>query len=205
MAQLVKRLIDIVVSTSALILLGPLFAIVAMWVRLDSAGPILFRQSRLGRGAKQFSILKFRTMQDHAPDVRNPDGSAFSSECDPRVTRIGRWLRLTSLDELPQLWNVLRGDMSLVGPRPDQADQIEFYSGEDHRKLAVRPGITGLAQISGRNRISWAQRRLLDREYVARWSLSLDIAILLRTIPYVLLRQDIHEEKVNVTCRTPES
>jgi lipopolysaccharide/colanic/teichoic acid biosynthesis glycosyltransferase len=189
----VKRLIDILVSAVALLLLSPLLAAVAIAVRVTSAGPVFFRQWRLGRRGVPFSILKFRTMVQNAPDVRNPDGSTFSGLADPRVTSLGRWLRATSLDELPQLWNVLVGEMSLVGPRPDQVDQLRFYTCEERSKLDVRPGMTGLAQISGRNAISWERRKALDREYVARWSLEMDLAILFKTIPYVLRRADIHE------------
>jgi lipopolysaccharide/colanic/teichoic acid biosynthesis glycosyltransferase len=131
-------------------------------------------------------------MYTNAQDLRNPDGSAYSSDTDPRVTPVGRLLRQTSLDELPQLINVLRGEMSLVGPRPDQLDQLRFYSEQEKRKLLVKPGITGLAQISGRNNIPWERRKALDIEYVERQSFWLDLQILAKTIPYVLLRKDIH-------------
>jgi undecaprenyl phosphate N,N'-diacetylbacillosamine 1-phosphate transferase len=136
--------------------------------------------------------VKFRTMRVDAPDLRNPDGSAFAGREDPRVTPAGRLLRATSLDELPQLWNVLRGEMSLVGPRPDQPDQLLFYSGREKRRLLVKPGLTGLAQISGRNGIPWSARKALDVEYVERRSFRLDLAILWRTVPSVVLRRGIH-------------
>jgi lipopolysaccharide/colanic/teichoic acid biosynthesis glycosyltransferase len=130
-------------------------------------------------------MLKFRTMVANAPDLRNPDGSTYSGADDPRVTPLGRLLRKTSLDELPQLWNVVRGDMSLVGPRPDLPDQSRHYSADDWRRLEVRPGITGLAQVSGRNELPWSERRALDLRYVAGMSLGLDLRILLRTLPGV--------------------
>ncbi|MCZ2146665.1 MAG: sugar transferase [Bryobacterales bacterium] len=193
MKRFVKRCIDMVLSSIALVLMLPLFLLLAALVRVSSPGPILFRQVRLGRLGRPFLIAKFRTMHDKAEDLRNPDGSAFCGEEDARVTPLGRLLRKTSLDELPQLWNVLSGDMSLVGPRPDQADQLQYYSDDEMIKLQVRPGITGLAQISGRNQINWQERKRLDAEYVRKWSLAQDLSILMRTIPYVALRRGIHE------------
>ena len=181
----VKRLLDVAVAAAALAGLAPLLGVIALAVRADSAGPVLYRAARVGRGGRSFPMLKFRTMVANAPDVRNADGSTYSGADDPRVTSLGRWLRRTSLDELPQLWNVLRGDMSLVGPRPDLPDQTRHYSPADWRRLAVRPGITGLAQVSGRNGLSWHDRRALDVEYVDAMSLALDARILLRTLPLV--------------------
>jgi len=187
-----KRLIDMLGAGVALALLSPLIAAVALAVKLTSSGSVIFRQRRLGRNGRPFDVYKFRSMRVDAPDVRNPDGSAFSGEDDPRVTAVGRFIRKTSLDELPQLLNVLVGDMSLVGPRPDQVDQIRFYDEVEKRKLLVKPGITGLAQISGRNDISWKMRKALDVRYVDERSLLMDLEILARTIPYVLLRKGIH-------------
>jgi len=169
-------------------------ALIVLAVRLSSPGPVLFRQWRLGLNERPFQLLKFRTMIHNAPDLRNPDGSAYIGADDPRVTPLGHFLRATSLDELPQLINVLRGEMSLVGPRPDQLDQLRFYTDREKEKLKVRPGLTGLAQISGRNRISWEQRKALDVEYVKRKSFWLDLCILARTIPYVVLRKDINSD-----------
>lgn len=199
MATRLKRIVDITGSLIALLLLLPLLALIAVAVRVTSRGPVIFRQQRLGLAGIPFSILKFRTMQHRAMDIRNADGSAYSADDDPRVTVLGKWLRRTSLDELPQFWNVLRGDMSLVGPRPDQMDQLRYYTPEDRAKLRMRPGITGLAQISGRNRISWEVRRQLDSEYVNRWSFGRDIVILLKTVPYVLLRRDINTRGNNAS------
>ena len=127
-------------------------------------------------------MLKFRTMYVGTPDLRNPDGSTFNAAQDARVTSIGAWLRRTSLDELPQLWNVLRGDMSLVGPRPDLVDQLRYYDAADRRRFNVRPGSTGLAQVSGRNSLTWKERRTIDLEYVGSQSLLLDVRILWRTL-----------------------
>lgn len=196
-----KRVVDIAVSSTALVFLSPLLTLIAIVIRLDSPGSIFFRQKRLGRRGVPFTCYKFRTMIEDAPDLRNADGSTFNSKTDARVTHIGRFLRAASLDELPQLLNVLAGEMTLVGPRPDQVDQARFYSGNEWRRNVVKPGMTGLAQISGRNAISWAARKQLDLEYVANQSLSLDLKILRRTIPYVLGRRDVHINQFQETAR----
>lgn len=187
-----KRVLDVVIAMAALVVLLPVIMLGAIAVKLSSPGPILFSHWRLGQHGKPFRLWKLRSMYFQSPDIRNPDGSAYTGPNDCRVTPIGRFLRATSLDELPQLLNVLRGDMSLVGPRPDLIDQYVLYSEEERRKLLVKPGLTGLAQISGRNAISWTQRKALDAEYVQQRSLRLDLLILLRTIPYVCLRRDVH-------------
>ncbi|MEO8425614.1 MAG: sugar transferase [Verrucomicrobiota bacterium] len=186
-----KRALDIIVSATALVVLSPMLLFLALLVRLTSRGPALFCQERLGRHGTPFEFYKFRTMRLNAPDIRNPDGSTFNAEDDPRVTPVGRFLRKTSLDELPQLINVLKGEMSLVGPRPDKTDQAKLYTEQDRRKLLVKPGITGLAQISGRNTITWEQRKRLDVHYVENQSLCLDFRILFKTLPYVVLRRDV--------------
>jgi lipopolysaccharide/colanic/teichoic acid biosynthesis glycosyltransferase len=191
LCTIAKRVIDLVVAGAAMLTLSPLFIILFLIVRGSSKGSALFLQDRLGLNGKPFRLLKFRSMYENAPDLRNPDGSAVTSLNDPRVTPVGRFLRRTSLDELPQLINVLKGDMSLVGPRPDQVDQIRYYSEEEKRKLLVKPGITGLAQINGRNEIPWQKRKELDLEYVDRQSLWLDMQILLKTIPYVLAHRGV--------------
>ncbi|MBI4908889.1 MAG: sugar transferase [Acidobacteria bacterium] len=193
MEDVLKRLTDILIAFVAMVVLAPLLGFIWVAVRITSPGPAIFRQKRLGRHGVTFRICKFRTMRNGAPDLRNADGSAFTGQSDPRVTPLGAWLRATSLDELPQLWNVLAGEMSIVGPRPDQSDQLRYYSTADRVKLAMRPGITGLAQISGRNSISWEHRRQLDAHYVANWSLWRDFEILFKTFPYVFLRRGIHE------------
>lgn len=187
----IKRAIDITLSLLALSLFSPLFLVLSLLIKRDSRGPALFRQTRVGKDGKLFTCYKFRTMYVDAPDMRNPDGSTFNAENDPRVTRVGRFLRRTTLDELPQFINVLKGDLSLVGPRPDLVDQLKFYSEQDKKKLAVKPGMTGLAFISGRNTLPWERRRELDIEYIENYSLLLDLQILLKTIPYVLLSKNV--------------
>lgn len=189
-----KRALDVIVSAAFLLALSPVLVVCGLAVWLSSPGPILFRQMRLGIHGQPFRLLKFRSMYDNAPDLRNPDGSAYTSNQDLRVTRVGRLLRRTSLDELPQLVNVLRGEMSLVGPRPDQLDQIQFYTETERQKLSVRPGLTGLAQISGRNNIPWESRKALDVMYIARQSIWLDLAILAKTIPCVLRSCNINSD-----------
>jgi lipopolysaccharide/colanic/teichoic acid biosynthesis glycosyltransferase len=186
-----KRLIDVLGAATLLFVLAPVLLLSALAVRLSSPGPMLFRQRRLGLYGAHFTLLKFRTMRMDAPDLRNEDGSAYISKTDARVTTAGRVLRESSLDELPQLINVLRGEMSLVGPRPDQSDQLRFYTEPEKRKLCVKPGLTGLAQISGRNGITWRERKELDIVYVDRQSLRLDMSILLRTVPCILQRKNV--------------
>jgi undecaprenyl phosphate N,N'-diacetylbacillosamine 1-phosphate transferase len=196
-----KRAIDIAVSSVALALLSPFMMLIAIAIRLDSPGSVLCRQQRLARRGLAFRLYKFRTMIVDAPDIRNADGSTFNSPADARVTGVGRFLRRTSLDELPQLFNVLTGEMSLVGPRPDQVDQARFYTYAEWGRSEVKPGITGLAQINGRNAIRWAERTQIDLEYVRNQSLLLDLRILWQTIPYVLASQDIYITEVSEDVR----
>lgn len=189
-----KRIIDFVGAVLALIVFGPLMIVIAVLIKILDPGPIFFRQERLGKDAKSFRIFKFRSMKVNAPDVRNADGSAFTGDDDPRVTKLGRFIRKTSIDELPQFINVFSGEMSLVGPRPDQSNQLQYYTEAEKQKLSVKPGITGLAQISGRNSISWEDRKKLDVQYAQTRSVGMDIALMLKTIPYVLLRKDINSD-----------
>lgn len=182
-----KRSFDVVVSGAALILFSPLFALLALLIRLCLGSPVLFRQVRPGLLGRPFVMVKFRTMTD-ATDAEGrllPDGE--------RLTPFGRFLRSTSLDELPELWNVLRGDMSLVGPRPLLTAYLERYSPEQARRHEVRPGITGLAQVNGRNALTWAEKFRLDVEYVDTWTFALDLRILAKTVVAVLRREGIAE------------
>jgi exopolysaccharide biosynthesis polyprenyl glycosylphosphotransferase len=190
-----KRIIDVVGSMSGLILLAPLLLLLALVVKLTSRGPVLFVQERCGMRGRVFRFYKFRTMVADAEarkaelrHLNEMKGPAFKIRRDPRVTRLGTMLRKTSLDELPQLWNVLRGDMSLVGPRPPTVDEVELYTTQHAQRLSVTPGLTGLWQVSGRNALphfdQWIE---LDLRYVRTWSLWLDIRILARTVVVVLL------------------
>ena len=187
-----KRIFDVVVSAMALVVCAPIMLVIAVLVRATSAGPAIYRSNRLGYRGRRLEMLKFRTMVVAAPDLRNADGSTYNAADDPRVTGVGAWLRRTSLDELPQLWNVLIGDMSLVGPRPDLFDQQVHYSPQDFRRLEVRPGITGLAQTQGRNETSWAERRRLDVQYVDSHSFVGDLAILAKTIPRLIRSRGVY-------------
>jgi lipopolysaccharide/colanic/teichoic acid biosynthesis glycosyltransferase len=182
----VKRAADVAVAGVLLAALSPVLALIAVAVKVGSPGEAVFRQRRVGRAGRPFTIYKFRTMVKDAPS--SPLGTYCYAD-DPRITRVGRLLRATSLDELPQLWNVLRGDMSLVGPRPDLPHHVDRYTPAQRRRLELRPGITGWAQVNGRNGIGWDERIVLDLEYVARWSLRLDARILARTIAVVARRR----------------
>lgn len=176
---LVKRLIDYGVAAGGLVIGGPLMLAIAAAIRIDSPGGALFVQERLGRDGRPFKLLKFRTMRD-APIRYNPDGSTKLDPSDDRLTRVGRHLR-GALDELPQLINVLRGEMSLIGPRPDLVHQRELYGPGEERKLDALPGITGLAVVVGRTAIPWKQRVRIDVRYIECWSLGLDLKIIAQT------------------------
>lgn len=182
-----KRPIDVVASAAALTLLSPLLLGIAVWIRMTSPGPALFRQPRLGRGQETFEILKFRTMV-HRPSaaIDQVQEPVVTGGRDERITRAGRILRASSLDELPQLINILRGQMSLIGPRPVLPDQLSAIPTAHHDRFAVRPGLTGLAQVNGRRGLDWLAQLSFDSEYVQRCSLMLDINIVLRTIAVVL-------------------
>jgi exopolysaccharide biosynthesis polyprenyl glycosylphosphotransferase len=196
MVYAVKRATDVVGAGLGLLLLAPLFLLVAIAIKVDSRGPVFFRQLRRGRGGSAFSIVKFRTMCADAEQKRfelrefnEVGGPLFKIARDPRITRVGSFLRRTSIDELPQLWNVLRGDMSLVGPRPfvvHEADQIVGWAG---RRLDITPGVTGPWQVMGRNDLSFDEMTTLDYVYVTNWSLWWDVKILIKTIPAVLAKR----------------
>jgi FlaA1/EpsC-like NDP-sugar epimerase/dTDP-4-amino-4,6-dideoxygalactose transaminase/lipopolysaccharide/colanic/teichoic acid biosynthesis glycosyltransferase len=187
-SAVLKRVVDLVVATTGLVLGLPVMAIVAVLVRLQMGGPVLFRQCRLGRYAQSFKVLKFRTMTDD----RDADGGLLPD--DQRLTRLGRLLRSLSLDELPQLWNVLRGDMSLVGPRPLPVTYVRRYTPAEHRRHTVRPGLTGWAQVNGRNDVGWEERFALDVWYVENRSLWLDLRIVARTVVALARRNGISAE-----------
>ena len=178
-----KRAFDVLLAGVLLILLLPLLAMIAIVVKATSPGEVIFRQERVGREGGPFVIYKFRTMALHVP--RSALGS-YAYRDDPLITRVGRLLRRTSLDELPQLINVLKGDMSIVGPRPDLPHHVDKYTAFQRRRLQVRPGMTGWAQVSGRNELSWEARIKLDVEYIEQWSLFLDLSVLLKTFGAVL-------------------
>jgi lipopolysaccharide/colanic/teichoic acid biosynthesis glycosyltransferase len=186
-SEAVKRVVDIVGAAAGLAVAAPILALAACAIKLEDRGPVLFRQMRLGRDAQQFEILKLRTMTVDAELLRS-DGAVEAG--DPRITRIGAFLRRAAIDELPQLWHVLTGEMSLVGPRPVPPSHLERYDDEQRRRLDVKPGLTGWAQVHGRASLPWPERLALDVHYVDNQSLALDARILARTAG-VLLRRDI--------------
>jgi lipopolysaccharide/colanic/teichoic acid biosynthesis glycosyltransferase len=175
----VKRLFDIGAAVMGLIIAGPLWFVFVVLIRVDSKGPILFRQLRSGKNGRPFQMLKFRTMYERVPHLRNADGSAFVGRDDPRITRTGKFMREFSLDELPQLVNVLRGDMSLIGPRPEKTDYTAELPQWALAKLQVQPGCLNLPLIYGRNELSWEERNRLDVFYVENYTFALDLKILL--------------------------
>lgn len=185
LAAMIKRLIDILASLFCLLVLSPVLLLVFALVRIQMGSPVLFRQVRPGMNGKPFMMVKFRTMLDAVDAQGNPLPD------DQRLTRLGSFLRSTSLDELPELWNVLKGDMSLVGPRPLLMEYLPLYSPEQARRHEVRPGVTGWAQVNGRNALSWDEKFKLDVWYVDNQSLWLDIRILFLTVKKVLVREGI--------------
>ncbi|WP_288025571.1 sugar transferase [Arthrobacter sp.] len=186
--HVLKRLLDITLSAAALVVLLPVFAVLAILIRRDSAGDVFFRQERIGRTGEKFTIYKFRSMVQTAEEqlsglLASNEGSGplFKLRDDPRVTTVGKWMRKYSLDELPQFWNVLIGDMSLVGPRPALAREVDTYKAAVRRKLYIKPGLTGMWQVNGRSELNWKDSVRLDLYYVENWSLAGDLLILLRT------------------------
>ena len=184
---MLKRLLDIIIASIALILLSPLYAFVAYKVKKNLGSPVLFRQVRPGLYGKPFEMIKFRTMKDAVDEQGNP---LPDSE---RLTPFGQMLRSTSLDEMPELWNVIKGDMSIVGPRPLLMEYLPLYSPEQAKRHDVRPGMTGHAQVNGRNAISWEEKFKLDTWYVENQSVWLDFKIMLKTVKKVLAKDDINE------------
>ena len=204
--NIARRTLDIGVAAVVLLLMAPVIAVVALTVRLSSPGPVFFRQRRLGRSMRPFTVLKFRTMRADADSAlhrdyvrsligtdapENPPDNLYKLVVDPRVTKVGRFLRSWSLDEVPQLWNVLRGEMSLVGPRPVIEYEVEQYPDWYLRRFAVKPGLTGLWQVSGRNERTYEEMVRFDVEYAERRSLWMDLRILARTAIVVMRRQGV--------------
>jgi exopolysaccharide biosynthesis polyprenyl glycosylphosphotransferase len=195
---LVKRSTDVVLACSGLILLAPFMLIVAMLIRITSRGPAIFRQVRCGLNGRRFVFYKFRSMCNNAEELKaslehlNQKSTAFKIPKDPRLTPVGRWLRKFSIDEWPQLWNVLKGDMSLVGPRPAVPEEVERYQAWQRRRLRMRPGLTCLWALKGRDALDFETWMKMDMQYIDNWSLALDWNILLRTIPRVVIGKGAH-------------
>ena len=197
--HLAKRLVDVVGSAALLLVLSPVFAAVALWIKLDSPGPVFFAHTRLGANGRRFRCYKFRSMRADAHEILRKDARLYQvyqenhfklpADLDPRLTRAGRWLRKSSLDELPQVVNVLSGDMSLVGPRPIVEAEIRHYGNGAPLLLSLKPGMTGAWAVNGRSGIGYPHRAWMELEYIRGWSLLTDINILLRTIPVVVNRR----------------
>ena len=188
-----KRLFDIILSLIGLPFFLILLLIIAPIIYFTDNGNIFYVAKRLGKNGKVFNMYKFRSMRMNAPDIRNEDGSTFNSDFDPRLTKIGKFLRKTSIDEIPQIINVLLGSMSFIGPRPDLESQIIYYDMEKETKFKVKPGITGYAQVNGRNDISWNEKNELDRYYEKKMNLYLDMKIFFMTIIKVLKRDGVNK------------
>ncbi len=184
----IKRSIDFVLSLIAIIILSPVLAIVALLVRIKLGGPVFFKQKRPGLNEKVFTMYKFRTMTDE----RDSEGELLPDEV--RLTKFGKTLRSTSLDELPELFNILKGDMAIVGPRPLLVQYLPLYNEEQHMRHLVRPGITGYAQVNGRNSLRWEEKFELDQEYVARIGIKLDLKVIVKTFLVVFCRQGINSD-----------
>lgn len=190
--MLMKNLLDSVFSFLLLLLLSPLLFLIAVLIKLDSKGSVLFVQERIGKDGRPFKIYKFRTM---IPNAINMGMGVYTEENDPRITKIGRLLRKTSLDELPQLMNILKGDMSFIGPRPTLEYQVKQYDDFQKKRLLMKPGVSGLAQVNGRNNISWPERIKFDVQYVENWSLWLDVQIFIKTFLVLFKQEGLYGEK----------
>lgn len=188
----IKRLFDIIFSLILLPAVLIVILICGLFIKLEDGGPIFFCGERLGRNGRVFKMYKLRSMKVNSPDIRNADGSTYNSENDPRLTKVGRIIRKASLDELPQIFNVLKGDMSLIGPRPDLPEHINYYKGNEARKLEVVPGITGYNQAYFRNAIAWEQRLQNDVYYVDNISFWFDLKIFFKTIQQVILKKGVY-------------
>ncbi|HHW68000.1 MAG: hypothetical protein PWP07_1727 [Epulopiscium sp.] len=189
---MIKHGLDKLIAFILLIAVSPVFLIIALGIKLTSKGPIFFIQDRVGKDGKDFKIYKFRTMVQNAEHIGS---GIYTEENDPRITKIGRFLRKTSLDELPQLINILKGDMSIIGPRPTLRYQVDKYNEYQMGRLKMRPGVTGLAQVNGRNSLPWSKRIEYDIEYVNNYSLWLDLKIMIKTVKVVLTAEGVYGER----------
>jgi lipopolysaccharide/colanic/teichoic acid biosynthesis glycosyltransferase len=192
--RVIKRILDILLGVIALPFVALELVIVAPLIYREDKGSVFYNAPRVGRGGRPFIMYKYRSMRMNAPDLKMEDGSTYNAADDPRQTRIGAFLRKTSLDELPQVLNVLKGDMSFIGPRPDLAEEVALYQGEESRKLKVRPGISGYAQVYGRNALPWHDRLALDVHYVEHQSFALDLRIFFKTFSAVFSQEGIYAD-----------
>ena len=189
-----KRIFDIAIAIIGIVILIPVFVVVAPIIHLTDKGPVFYNAKRIGKDGKLFKMYKFRSMYVNAPDIRLTDGSTYNGEDDPRVTPIGRFIRKTSIDELPQFLNVLKGDMSLIGPRPDPPDWIDKYPEDLRIFLTVRPGITGYSQAYFRNSVDGMEKMQHDAFYARNCSFMMDVRVFFKTIASVLLRENTYKD-----------
>lgn len=197
----IKRIIDIVLALVVCALFSPLFIIISILIKCEDRGPVFYLGERIGRDCKKFKMIKFRSMKVNAPDIRNADGSTYNSRNDPRVTKVGKFLRETSLDEIPQVINVLLGDMSLIGPRPSTWDLLDTYQKDEIDKMKVRPGISGYTQAYYRNELSPREKRIKDAWYANNASFLLDVKIFFKTIETVIKRKGLYTNDTTVEGR----
>lgn len=209
--RFVKRILDLLLSFTGIVILLPVWIIIPVLIKMDDGGPVFYLAPRIGKNSKKILMYKFRSMKVGNEDIRNADGSTYNSVDDPRVTKIGRILRRTSMDELPQLFNVLKGDMSLVGPRAGTWDMLDTYKPDEIDKMKVRPGITGYTQAYYRNAIGMREKRVLDAKYANNVTFLLDLKIVFKTVRTVVKREGIYtnaatdsENKESVTSGATE-
>lgn len=189
-----KRLCDVVVGIIALPFVLVIIGVLAPFIYFEDKGPVFYNAPRVGKNGRDFKMYKLRSMRVNAPDLTMPDGSTYNGADDPRMTRVGSFMRKTSLDEMPQFLNVLKGDMSVVGPRPDLRRETELYQGDQGDKLLVKPGITGYAAVYGRNSLPWRERLDLDVFYVRNLSFALDVKVFFKTFSTVLTQEGVYVE-----------
>jgi undecaprenyl phosphate N,N'-diacetylbacillosamine 1-phosphate transferase len=199
----IKRILDIIFSLILIIFILPIILIFCILIKIEDGGPIFYLGERLGKNKRVFKMYKLRSMKVNAPDIRNKDGSTYNSIDDSRLTKIGRFIRKTSIDELPQIVNILKGDMSFIGPRPDLPEHLYCYENDEVRKLEVFPGVSGYNQAYQRNAVVWKERLKNDVYYVDHISFNLDLKILYKTIFVVILRRGVYNGKA-VTRSTTE-
>lgn len=190
-----KRIFDLVLAIIALPFWLILLAVIGPIIYFQDKGSIFYNAPRLGKDGKIFKMYKFRSMKMNAPDIRNEDGSTFNAEDDPRLTKIGKFIRKTSIDETPQLLNIIKGDMSIIGPRPDLPEHMELYEGNEARKLEIRPGVTGFNQAYFRNTVPWKERIKNDIYYIDHLTMLMDIKVFFKTVILVLKREDVFIEQ----------
>jgi undecaprenyl phosphate N,N'-diacetylbacillosamine 1-phosphate transferase len=193
----IKRLLDVVLAFIVCIVFLPFLIIVAALIKLEDRGPVFYLGERIGKNCRMFKMIKFRTMKINSPDIRNDDGSTYNSKNDPRVTRVGKFLRETSIDEIPQIFNVLKGDMSLLGPRASTWDVLESFKSDEINKMNVRPGISGFTQAYYRNKLTVREKRLKDAWYANNVTFWLDVKIFLKTIMTVVKREGLYTNEAN--------